>query len=166
MNSRKDRPILKKWLYYSLLSLLLLGGSIVASVFVDNNEKIESLVSLLITICATIYGFTITGYIYISDRLAKDLNDDPDIEEIISALRHSYRINMFFISVIVVFAFTSCFCSLVIGCTENIATYISLTSSFFLSGLSVYLIIKYSLALGAVIRHVKTVFSRENRSIE
>ena len=71
--------------------LLLLGISLFLYIPALNENQTLYLSSTLSQVAATLFGLSITGYIFLEDKLSKDVEKDETLTDVIDNLKFSYR---------------------------------------------------------------------------
>lgn len=112
-----------------LTSFILLIIALLIKPIQLNETQIMYLSSTLAQVCAALFGLTITGYIFLEDKLTKTTEQDETLFDIIDKLKNEYRKNLVFIGVITGITILLCIINILVNNAENYYTYLTLKCS-------------------------------------
>ncbi len=80
-----------RYLLFAIVTIILFSISFFNFTPFLNENQILYLSSTLAQVAATLFGLSITGYIFLEDKLAKDIEKDDTLVDVIEKLKDSYR---------------------------------------------------------------------------
>ena len=108
---------IKSWvfLFFSCIILLaFLASLLFGKPDIKNEDQLFYLSSTLAQVCATLYSITIAAYVFLEDKLNREVQQDETLSDIVKLLKSSYRAILIFNGLLVFITIAFCMWNIVI----------------------------------------------------
>ena len=154
-------------LSFIFIELLLIYLAI-SSGFSLNENSLLYISSTMAQVIATLYGLTITGYIFFDDKLKMETDKDDSLIDIIEVLKLDYRKTLFKLGGLIAISIFLCFANIILLNIINLFDWISkviLYNSIFATVLCIILILCFIIRVVDPKKYQK-VSEQEKRKID